>query len=80
MLCGRANTSQDAVKLMLTPKDSEGFIMEEKLDGERIQLHKRGNEFYFCSRYVSFGVTAASTSTEAILTQQGEGLHISLWK
>lgn len=50
MLCGRANTSQAAVKLMLTPKDSEGFIMEEKLDGERIQLHKRGNEFYFCSR------------------------------
>ena len=30
----------------------EGFVMEEKLDGERIQLHKRGNEFFYCSRRV----------------------------
>lgn len=50
MLCGRSNTTQEAVKLMLADKNDNGFIMEEKLDGERIQLHKRGNEFYFCSR------------------------------
>ncbi|KAF8273171.1 ATP dependent DNA ligase domain-containing protein [Lactarius quietus] len=33
-------------------KDMEGhtFILEEKLDGERIQLHRRGNEYYYCSR------------------------------
>ncbi|KAH9167381.1 ATP dependent DNA ligase domain-containing protein [Lactarius sanguifluus] len=33
-------------------KDMEGhtFILEEKLDGERIQLHKRGNEYFYCSR------------------------------
>jgi hypothetical protein len=27
------------------------FWIEEKLDGERIQLHKRGREFRFFSRY-----------------------------
>lgn len=26
------------------------FFLEEKLDGERIQLHKRGNEYFYCSR------------------------------
>ncbi|KAH9975651.1 ATP dependent DNA ligase domain-containing protein [Russula compacta] len=33
-------------------KDMEGhtFFLEEKLDGERIQLHKRGNEYFYCSR------------------------------
>lgn len=29
------------------------FIMEEKLDGERMQLHKRGNEYFYCSRCAS---------------------------
>lgn len=28
------------------------FIIEEKLDGERIQLHKRGAEYLYCSRQV----------------------------
>lgn len=68
MLCGRSKTTQDAVQVLTKSdtKDSKlrgkgkekaqeeiGFIMEEKLDGERIQLHKRGNEFYFCSRWVA---------------------------
>lgn len=26
------------------------FKVEEKLDGERIQLHKRGSQYYYCSR------------------------------
>lgn len=34
------------VKLMKT----KPFYIEEKLDGERIQLHKRGNEYFYCSR------------------------------
>ena len=49
MLCTRpANRFEDTIK------DFEGrpFIMEEKLDGERIQLHKRGNEYFYCSRLV----------------------------
>lgn len=31
---------------------NEEFIMEEKLDGERIQLHMRGSgtEWFYCSR------------------------------
>lgn len=29
---------------------NEGFVMEEKLDGERIQVHKRGQEFRYFSR------------------------------
>ena len=47
MLCKRP-----AAKFDDTIKDMEGraFIMEEKLDGERMQLHKRGNEYFYCSR------------------------------
>jgi DNA ligase-4 len=32
--------------------DGKTFWIEEKLDGERIQLHKRGDEFRFFSRHV----------------------------
>ncbi|KZP01667.1 ATP-dependent DNA ligase [Calocera viscosa TUFC12733] len=47
MLCKRPRRElQDVVKLM----ERKEFIIEEKLDGERIQLHKRGKEYYYCSR------------------------------
>ncbi|KAJ7355365.1 DNA ligase IV [Mycena albidolilacea] len=47
MLCKRpTKTIEGTVKEM---RDSE-FIIEEKLDGERMQLHKRGNEYFYCSR------------------------------
>ncbi|CAL1714652.1 unnamed protein product [Somion occarium] len=47
MLCKRPTR-----KIEESVKDMQGstFIMEEKLDGERIQLHKRGNEYFYCSR------------------------------
>jgi len=28
------------------------FYIDEKLDGERMQIHKRGNEYFYCSRFV----------------------------
>lgn len=34
-------------------KDDE-FIIEEKLDGERIQLHKMGNKYLYASRSALF--------------------------
>lgn len=48
MLCKRPG-----LRLEDTVKDMGGqpFIIEEKLDGERMQLHKRGNKYFFCSRY-----------------------------
>lgn len=47
MLCKRTmGKMEDAVKNMQGSK----FIIEEKLDGERMQLHKRGNEYFYCSR------------------------------
>ncbi|KAI0078668.1 ATP-dependent DNA ligase [Panus rudis PR-1116 ss-1] len=47
MLCKRPTRKiEDSVKEM----GGRAFIMEEKLDGERIQLHKRGNEYFYCSR------------------------------
>jgi DNA ligase-4 len=48
MLCKRPTA-----KIEETVKEMQGkkFIIEEKLDGERIQLHKRGNEYFYCSRY-----------------------------
>lgn len=48
MLCKRTmGKVEDAVKEMQGSK----FIIEEKLDGERMQLHKRGNEYFYCSRW-----------------------------
>ena len=49
MLCKRPTR-----KIEETVREMGGseFIIEEKLDGERMQLHKRGNEFFYCSRYV----------------------------
>ncbi|KAG1728061.1 ATP dependent DNA ligase domain-containing protein [Suillus paluster] len=47
MLCKRpTHKIEDSVKEMQGCK----FIIEEKLDGERMQLHKRGNEYFYCSR------------------------------
>jgi DNA ligase-4 len=49
MLCKRPTKKiEDTVKEM----SGSEFFIEEKLDGERIQLHKRGNEYFYCSRYV----------------------------
>ncbi|KAI0766955.1 DNA ligase 4 [Trametes elegans] len=49
MLCKRPTKKiEDSVKEM----QSRTFIIEEKLDGERMQLHKRGNEYFYCSRRV----------------------------
>jgi ATP-dependent DNA ligase len=49
MLCKRPTGNIEA-----SVKDMEGrtFFLEEKLDGERIQLHRRGNEYFYCSRSV----------------------------
>lgn len=47
MLCKRPTRRiEDTVKEM----GSAEFIIEEKLDGERMQLHKQGNQFFYCSR------------------------------
>ncbi|TFY80530.1 hypothetical protein EWM64_g3481 [Hericium alpestre] len=47
MLCKRPTR-----KIEETVKEMGGrtFIIEEKLDGERMQLHRRGNEYFYCSR------------------------------
>ncbi|CCM06278.1 uncharacterized protein FIBRA_08529 [Fibroporia radiculosa] len=47
MLCKRPTRKiEDSVREM----QGRTFIVEEKLDGERMQLHKRGNEYFYCSR------------------------------
>ncbi|KAF8909386.1 DNA ligase 4 [Gymnopilus junonius] len=47
MLCKRPTRKiEDTVREM----GGAEFLIEEKLDGERIQLHKRGNEYFYCSR------------------------------
>ncbi|KAF7294400.1 DNA ligase [Mycena kentingensis (nom. inval.)] len=47
MLCKRPTKT-----IEMTVREMEGnkFIIEEKLDGERMQIHKRGNEYFYCSR------------------------------
>ncbi|KAL9713673.1 DNA ligase (ATP) [Leucoagaricus gongylophorus] len=47
MLCKRPTRKlEDTVREM----GGSGFYIEEKLDGERMQLHKRGNEYFYGSR------------------------------
>ncbi|KAA1468079.1 DNA ligase 4 [Dentipellis sp. KUC8613] len=47
MLCKRPTKKiEESIKEM----GGRTFILEEKLDGERMQLHKRGNEYFYCSR------------------------------
>ncbi|KAF8159664.1 DNA ligase IV [Crassisporium funariophilum] len=47
MLCKRPTRKiEETVRAM----GGAEFIIEEKLDGERMQLHKRGNEYFYCSR------------------------------
>ncbi|KAG8696577.1 DNA ligase (ATP) [Ceratobasidium sp. 395] len=61
MLCRRSKTLAESVKLIkghiatsnqaLRNKNPNGeFVIEEKLDGERMQLHKRGNAYFYSSR------------------------------
>ena len=51
MLCKRPTK-----KIEETVREMSGseFFIEEKLDGERMQLHKRGNEYLYFSRSVIF--------------------------
>lgn len=48
MLCRRPIKLEESVREM----QGKTFFIEEKLDGERMQLHKRGDKFFYCSRYV----------------------------
>ena len=49
MLCKRPTKKiEESVRAM----GGHEFFIEEKLDGERMQLHKRGNEYFYCSRCV----------------------------
>lgn len=54
MLCKRSTAGglRDIIKAMSEgfPNGEAKFIMEEKLDGERMQIHKRGSEYFYCSR------------------------------
>lgn len=48
MLCKRPTKKiEDSVREM----NGSEFLIEEKLDGERMQLHKRRNEYFYCSRF-----------------------------
>lgn len=72
MLCRRpANRFEDTIK------DFEGrpFIMEEKLDGERIQLHKRGNEYFYCSRLV-YWFSYSTREAEINVSGKERTIHI----
>lgn len=53
------------------------FFIEEKLDGERMQLHKRGNEYLYFSRSVNFFHFQVITLNQF---QERKGLHISVWE
>lgn len=70
MLCKRPTKKiEDSVKEM----QGRAFIIEEKLDGERIQLHKRGNEYFYCSRSVRRPIMLTLAEPRV---QKGQGLHI----
>ena len=66
MLCKRPTK-----KIEETVREMGGteFIIEEKLDGERMQLHKRGNEYFYCSRFV---VSCVFRLVRSCLTSKGK--------
>ena len=72
MLCRRPTKLEESVKEM----QGKTFIVEEKLDGERMQLHKRDDEFFYCSRCVCVDVWARRKYL--IRLQEGKRLHIPL--
>ena len=73
MLCKRpTHKIEESVKEM----QGQTFIIEEKLDGERIQLHRRGNEYFYCSRCA----VAIDAPRLLIRVKEREGLHLPLWK
>ena len=51
-LCYRSPSSSHEAISKLVGAPHKEFIMEEKLDGERIQLHMRNNgaQWFYCSR------------------------------
>jgi DNA ligase 4 len=78
MLCKRPTR-----KLEETVKEMGGteFIIEEKLDGERMQLHKRGNEYFYCSRCVFSHILSGTLCHDLTAKlKERQGLHLSLWK
>ena len=51
-LCYRSPTSSHEAIAKLVGAPNKEFVMEEKLDGERMQLHMRGSgaQWFYCSR------------------------------
>lgn len=72
MLCRRPTKLEDSVKEM----QGKTFFIEEKLDGERMQLHKRGDEFFYCSRCVHVNVWVPHR--QLIELQEGQRLYVPL--
>ena len=79
MLCKRPTRKiEESVREMQGRK----FILEEKLDGERMQLHKRGNEYFYCSRSVVLSINMFSVCHNQVTEsyQEREGLHLFVWE
>lgn len=69
MLCKRPTRSiEDSIKEM----QGHQFIIEEKLDGERMQLHRRGHEYFYCSRLENILAEALYLMN----LKEGKGLHV----
>lgn len=78
MLCKRPTKT-----IELTVKEMDGleFFIEEKLDGERMQLHKRGNEYFYCSRFAvtcDGSLTYRTTGKELTTPTCMENIKVSL--
>ena len=73
MLCKRPTD-----KVEETVKEMQGrkFIIEEKLDGERMQLHKRGNEYFYCSRYCIMTTLRQNASYIIRIKERGRTIPI----
>jgi len=76
MLCKRPTKKiEDSVKEM----GGSEFFIDEKLDGERIQLHKKGNEYFYCSRFATLPSNCINCYLSP-LKQERERLHLSIWE
>jgi hypothetical protein len=67
MLCKRPT---DSIETTVKKMGGSEFFIEEKLDGERIQLHKRGNEYFYCSRSVNFFLLPQMSDNDGKLVRE----------
>lgn len=69
MLCKRP---LQAIETTVKKMGGTEFFIEEKLDGERMQLHKMGSEYFYCSRFLNSSYIYPAPSLTSFSARKGK--------